>query len=115
MAMINKSIMDALKPICPNVYPDVYTGKETEYIVFTYDIRPMNHGDNRPFNITYDCRVHYLCPLKKDAIQTRIAIMEALFNMDDEFVTYPSETNATDEEGQHFVYEFEVMGDMFDA
>ena len=33
--------------------------------------------------------------------------------MDDEFVTYPTETNATDEEGQHFVYEFEMMGEMF--
>ena len=113
MAMVNKALMDALKPICPNVYPDVYTGKETEYIVFTYDIRPENHGDDRPFSITYDVRVHYLCPLKMNAIDKRISIMEAIFNMDDEFVTYPSETNATDEEGQHFVYDFEMLGEAF--
>lgn len=113
MAMINTALINALRPICPNVYPDVYTGKDTEYIVFTYDLRPSNHGDNRPFNITYDVRVHYLCPLKMNAINKRISIMEAIFNMDDEFVTYPTETNATDEEGQHFVYEFEMMGEAF--
>lgn len=111
--MINKSIIDALKPICPNVYPDVYTGDEKEYIVFTFDIQPDNFGDDRPFHITYDARVHYVCPLKKDAISTRIAIMEALFTMDNLIVTYPSEVNASDDEGQHFVYDFEVLGDTF--
>lgn len=113
MAMINKAIREALIPIVPDVFPDVYTGNKTEYIVFSYDIRPDNFGDNRPFHITYDCRVHYLAPLKEDVIDKRIAIMEALYMMNGEFVTYPSETNATDEEGQHFVYDFEVMGEVF--
>lgn len=111
--MINRDIINALKPICPNVYPDVYTGDNKEYIVFTYDIQPNNFGDDRPFHITYDVRVHYICPLKKDAIATRIAIMEALFNIENLFVTYPSEVNATDDDGQHFVYDFEAMGEAF--
>lgn len=111
--MINRNIIDALKPICSNVYPDVYIGDEKEYIVFTFDIQPDNFGDDRPFNVTYDARVHYICPLKKDAISTRIAIMEAIFNMKNCLVTYPSEVNASDGEGQHYVYDFEVMGEAF--
>lgn len=111
MIDINSRLMKALKTICPNVYPDVYTGSNVEYIVFTYDIRPENHGDDSPFNFTYECSVHYLAPLKDNVLEKRFGIMEAIFNMEDSFVTYPTEVNATDEDGQHFVYEFEVMGD----
>ena len=110
--MINKDIMDALKPIVPNVYPDVYTGKETEYIVFLYDIQPANFGDDYPFHINYDVRVHYLAPLKKDVIDKRIAIIKALSELN--FSTYPEETNATDDEGQHYVYDFVMMGETFE-
>ena len=110
--MINKDIMDALKPIVPNVYPDVYTGKETEYIVFLYDIQPTNFGDDYPLHLTYQIRVHDLAPLKKDVIQKRIAIIKALSELN--FSTYPEETNATDEEGQHYVYDFDMMGDVFE-
>lgn len=109
--MINKTLIDALKPICKNVYPDVYTGKETEYIVFLYDIRPDNFGDDIPFHLTYDVRVHYVAPLKKDVIANRIAIMRAINNID--YATYPEETNASDEEGQHFVYDFEMIGESY--
>lgn len=109
--MINKTLIDALKPICKNVYPDVYTGKETEYLVFTYDIRPDNFGDDFPFHLTYDIRVHYIAPLKKDVTATRIALIRAISNID--FATYPEETNATDEDGQHFVYDFEMMGESY--
>lgn len=109
--MINSTLINTLKSIVPNVYPDVYTGKETEYIVFIYDIRPDNYGDDIPFHLTYDVRVHYLAPLKKDVTQKRIAIIQAISNID--FATYPSEVNATDEDGQHFVYDFEMIGESF--
>lgn len=109
LPMINEELIKALTPICPNVYPDVYTGTQTEYIVFLYDIRPVNFGDDYPFNVTYDVRVHYLAPLKKNVIETRLEIIKAIANID--FATYPEETNATDDEGQHFVYDFEMQGD----
>lgn len=109
--MINKLLIDTLKPICKNVYPDIYTGKETEYIVFLYEIRPDNFGDNVPFHLTYDVRIHYLAPLKKDVINIRKSIIRAISEID--WATYPIETNATDDEGQHFVYDFEMIGEAF--
>lgn len=110
--MLNQVLLNALRPICSNVYPDVYTGKETEYIVFTFDIRPDNFGDDFPFHLTYDVRVHYLAPLKKDVIRNRVNILVALSNIVG--ATYPEEVNATDEEGQHYVYDFQVMGESYD-
>lgn len=102
--MINNTIINALQHIAP-VYPDFYVAKENEYIVFTFNISPRLFGDNEAEYIVYSVRVDYVAPRKANVINKRVAIFKAI----KEIGTYPSETNATTDEVQHYVYDFEMV------
>jgi hypothetical protein len=107
---IDATIRTALTPIVPIVKPNVYTGSETEYCVFNYSELPTGFGDNAPHAIRYLVQLHWFAPWRTEsgvAINPNTKkkqIKQALLNAD---FTYPSTTNASDGEGQHFVFETE--------
>lgn len=101
---IDSTIRTVLKPIVPIVKPIVYTGSETEYIVFNYTELPTLHADNRPNAIRYLVQVHWYLPTNVNPNTKKKQIKQALLNAD---FTYPSAMNASDSEGQHFVFETE--------
>lgn len=102
--MVNSTIINALQSIAP-VYPDFYTAKEKEYIVFTYDISPRLFGDNDAEYDIFNVRIDYVAPAKQNVIRKRVAIIKAL----KEIGTYPTEVNASIDEYQHYVYENEMV------
>ena len=53
-------------------------------------------------------QVHYLAPLRANTVATRRALWQALAAVD--AFTAPDITNATDQTGQHYVFEFEAIG-----
>ena len=101
---IDVTIRNAITPIAPIVKPNIYTGSETEYIVFNYSELPTLHADGRPHAIRYLVQVHWYLPLKTNPNTKKKQIKNALHGAG---FTYPSTTNASDGEGQHFVFEME--------
>ena len=105
---INALIKNGLKDIGVPVVPDYYDGTRTEYIVFNFMMRPYIFSDDFPYSLICEITVHYVCPPKKNAIATRENIIRAIYELDG---TYPEETNASTEDEQHYIYEFEIAGD----
>jgi hypothetical protein len=107
---IDATIRTALTPIVPIVKPNVHTGTELEYIVFNYTELPTLHADDRPHAIRYLVQLHWYLPTNVNPNAKKKQIKNALMSAD---FTYPSVINASDGEGQHFVFECQyVDGDV---
>ena len=63
---------------------------------------------NRPRARRWLLQLHYFCPLGYDSVATRVKLCRALHSAG---FTYPSEENASDRDGQHYVLEFEGLGE----
>lgn len=108
---INSELISALTPIIPVVKPDAYRPlpnetPATEYIVFNYTELPTLHADNEPHAMRYLVQVHYFCPWNVNPSSKKKRIRQALHGAG---FTYPSTTNASDDDGQHFVFEAEYL------
>lgn len=101
---IDKTIRTALSPFEYACYHNTYTGTDEVYFVFNYNVLPMAFSDDSPFYNQYLCQVHLYCPITMNTItlakQIKIAIENAGF-------TYPEQEDASDEDNQHLVFEFE--------
>lgn len=98
-----EALQTALSPVFPGaVFPHVYTGPLLRYVVWNYDELPRVFADSAPHASIYLVQVHLYLPHKESptaAIQAlRMALWSAHF-------TWPSVTDASDSEGQHWVLE----------
>ena len=99
----------ALQAALDNVYPgasfpNVYTGPLPEYVVWNYTEIPAVYAERAPRASRYLCQVHLYYPHKKSPLEAIQALRWALF---DAQFTWPSLTDASDSEGQHWVLECE--------
>jgi hypothetical protein len=99
---LDERIRTALDGVCSVVVPQVYTGAETEYIVFNYSEYPLTFADDAPQTLGYSVQVHLFLPLKVNPNTKKESIKSALFAAG---FTYPSIQDVTDEDGQHYVFE----------
>lgn len=107
---INERIITAVTPVVAVCEPNYYEGEEEVYCTFNVTENPVAFGDNAPHAIQYLPQLHYYLPLKQNSLATRRALCRAIR---DAGFTYPSVTDASDESGQHYVFEFEdVDGDV---
>ena len=106
---ISERILSALSSIVSEIEPDIYTGTAREYITFNFSEIPDLHAESRPGVIRYLIQIHWYLPWKKSGEsvnphakkkQMKNAIAGAGF-------TYPTTTNASDGDGQHYVFECE--------
>lgn len=112
---VNSQIIAAVSDLAP-CYPwEEYEGSEDEkqsrYFVFNYESQPDTFGDNAPVYETFSVQLHYFCPSGENSLKVRRAAKKAIFEM---IGDWPTETNASDNDGQHFCFEFmlrEVCGD----
>ena len=104
---IHEEIKTAIESVVPVCVPDIYRGEATEYCTFNYSKIPDAFGDDVPDLIRYLVQLHYYCPEGQDSLNTRQALWEAILAAD---FTAPEEENASDETGQHYVFEFEALG-----
>lgn len=103
---INDAIINALTGFTSDVVPDLYTGEETEYITFNYSSRGANFADNAPNHEINSVQVHYFCPASTNSLSKRKQIKKALFAAG---FTWPEVIDASDKEGQHWVFECEYL------
>ena len=106
MKNVDNALMDALTPVLSAVYPNVYTGTATEYIVTNYTTIPSVYAERLPAAARYLVQVHYYLPTGVNPNAKKLAIQSALSNAG---FTYPSITPAHEKEGQHWVFECEYV------
>ena len=95
----------ALSALYPGaVFPMLYTGPLLRYVVWNYDILPAVFAERAPHAARYLVQVHLYLPHKENPNTLKIAIISACVVGG---FTFPSMTNASDKEGQHYVFEFE--------
>lgn len=103
---VDKKIVNAVRNFNMPVVNSVYFGPEEEYLVFNYFTLPRTFGDDEPEHEEYFLQLHYFAPLGKNILemkkQIKRAIKEAGF-------TYPSTTDASDNEARHVVFEFRTI------
>lgn len=99
-------LRNKLLPIVPIVEPNMYEGDALEYIIFTYRERGDCFGDNEPEEIILTVQVHYFLPNCENPRAKKRLIRQALFELGG---TWPVITNASDKDGQHYVFEFECV------
>lgn len=99
-------IRAAILPIVPICDPRVYTGDAQEYTVYDVYERGIFFGDNEPQNVEYSCSVHWFLPLHTPNKAKKKQIRDAIAQIG----TFPSIEDASDLDGQHFVFEFYMVG-----
>ena len=97
-------VREALLPLVPIVEPHSYDGEELEYITFQSTVLPEIHADGHPRALRHLLQVHWFLPRRVNPNAKKRAIAEELWAAR---LTYPSITDASDEEGQHYVFECE--------
>ena len=110
---LNERIIAVVTPIVPVCVPDLLVTEagETppeEYCTFNYHELSDALGDNRAHAMRALVQLHYLAPLKANTVATRRELWQALAAVED--FTAPDITNATDQTGQHYVFEFDAVG-----
>ena len=114
METINERIINAVSPVVPVCVPDELksTVRENyrEFCTFDYTEIPESFGDETPEAMRYLVRVHFYAlhdatsGQAHNTLATRKALRTALAAAG---FTYPGVENASDETGQHFVFECE--------
>lgn len=103
---INSEIINALSSLSLPVCPDVYNGTADEYITFNYFSQGDDFADNAPQYERYLVQVHYICPAGTNSLAKRLLIKQYLLAAG---FTWPSVTDASDVDGQHWVFECEYL------
>lgn len=101
---VDSTLQTALAPMGIPVSPNLYKGSALEYITTNYNVLPEVFADRAPNAARYLVQVHYLLPTGKNPNPMIGDISNALWYAG---FTWPSVVNASDDEGQHYVFECE--------
>lgn len=104
---INEQIRAAVLPVVPVCVPDLYAGEEDVYCTFSYSELPAAIGDDEPHAVRHLIQLHLHLPLSSNALALKRSVRRALLDAD---FSAPTVTSATDETGQHYIFEFEGIG-----
>lgn len=107
MTDLDNAAMAAISPLFPDACsPNVYEGSAVEYVVWNAYQIPEVYAERRPAAARYPTQVHYFLPNSKNPTEGKLALQRALF---EHGFTWPSITNASDSEGQHYVLECDYI------
>ena len=101
MTNVEEAVKRAVSPLFP-CEAGTYTGTALEYVTWTVYQLPQVYGEHGPAAARYPVMVHYWLPHGKNPNPGKLRISKALF---DQGFTWPSVTNASDGDGQHYVFE----------
>lgn len=99
---VGSRLMAAITPLIREAAPQVYTGKALEYATYNISSWPDLYAESEPGAIQRFVQVHIYLPHGRDPEEKLDQMAEALLRAG---FTYPSVTDASDSEGQHFVLE----------
>lgn len=101
----DEAINVAFSDILP-LFPNVYTGKELSYLVYNYYVIPEVYADSVAHAARYSIQLHLYLPQKTNPNSIKLQIINACV---ENHFTFPSMTNASDGDGQHYVFTFEFV------
>lgn len=107
---VNRKIKDALAPFGFPVHPDMYTGAEDSYFVFTYaDERISAFADNQPVAEEVEMYIHLYLPVRTNYMSLKKKVSLALYNVG---FTYPSIDQMIDKEAnkRHLIFDCKISG-----
>ena len=102
---VNEVLRNAVLPHVPICEPGNYDGEEAEYCTFVIDDEPDVFAEGMPSVIRYPVILNWYLPSGANPLKKKKSLCRALAAAG---FTYPSVTNASDEGGQHFVFECEL-------
>ena len=104
---LDEELRTALTSIVPVCLPVDYDGEEPEYIAYTYDERGGAFGDDVPDVLVMELTLHWYLPSGANPNARKRRLRQALLDLG---FTCPRIVNASDNEGQHFVFECQREG-----
>lgn len=110
---LNGRIIAVVTPIVATCVPDLLitqAGKTPpeEYCTFNFPLEPEAIADDAAHLQRALVQLHYFAPLRSSTVSTRRRLWSALAA--EEIFSPASIENASDQTGQHYVYEFEAVG-----
>lgn len=105
---LNRKIISVVQPVVGVCVADTYeAGLQETYSTFNYTEIPDGMADNAPHALVCSVQVHLYLPKDVNSLAMRRQLRRAI--ADTEGFTAPVVTNASDSDGQHFVYEFDAL------
>lgn len=103
--LVSVALQQTLEAIMPGaVFPHVYTGPMKRYAVWNYEAIPTVWAEGVPQAAVYLVQAHLYLPHPENPHALILKLEKGLF---DAGFTWPSLTDASDEDGQHWVLECE--------
>lgn len=102
---INQKIITTLSGFGDPVSPGIYQGTEERYFTFNFSTIGTDFGDDAPQQEKYLVQVHFFCSLSFNSVGRAKQIKKSLFQNG---FTWPTMANASDQDGQHLVFECEA-------
>lgn len=89
------------------VEPILDSSVDHEYITYSYESEGTLHGDDGPCLEYRRWTVVYSAPIGYNRLDIRKQIQQAIWDL---FGVWPSEDDASDVNGQRWIYEFDTVG-----
>lgn len=105
-------LCDKIAALDLQIEPELDTSASTEYVAYFYTSEGTLFGDDAPCLDHRSWTVVYVAPLGQNKIPTRMGIRQAIFDL---FGAWPEEENASDANGQRWVYNFTTIGGIDDG
>lgn len=103
MKNVDTAASAALSPLFPGrAWPRTCEVSCLEYVTWNAYTLPQVYAERLPAAARYPTQVHYFLPHGVNPTKKKLAIQRALF---EQGFTWPSITDASDREGQHYVFE----------
>jgi hypothetical protein len=105
---VNEYICTPLLDVGLPVEFELYVGDATEYLTFQYSSRGDDFADDRAHTEIYSVQVHYFAPL---GVSPVVKVRQIKRLIASRFEDFPEVTYATDADGRHVVFEFDIAWD----
>lgn len=103
---LNARLQTTLEGLGLPVVPGAAVGGEERVVTYNYDLLPVQHADDRPLFQNALVQVHLFLPRRENSVVLRSRVIAALLRGG---FTFPEVVDATDETGQHYVYETSII------
>lgn len=96
-------LIQSIENLGLHVEPNLDTSAGDEYVVLFYNSDGTLFGDDAPCLELRDWEMVYVCPLASNRQSVRMALRNLIYDI---FDVWPTEDNASDINGQRYVYDF---------
>ena len=102
----------AIENLGLHVEPNLDTSAGTEYLAYFYTSEGFLWGDDRPCLDRRRWTLVYVAPIGQNRIPKRLGIRQAIMDL---FDAWPEEEDASDANGQRYIYTFDTVGGIDDG